>query len=367
MSYINEILFDWRQVITAFVAILTFIDLFYIVKPKESSKWKKTKIFFAVLFIFGGVITILYTNLLVKVPNIINKTYADAKNILVNAELDFNTLRGYEDGIVKTQSISEESIVVKGTLIELGVEGVSKENVKFTKSEIVEQLRQDGYRFIKTNLTLYERKMRIVDEQGVVLQCLGTEIDYTNVNSVIFKNQEYNIEFDDYAVIPQYSFLSDACVVMNEELPVGNYSVEIKVDGYDTFSAESNFTADNMGTETEKNINIYMIPQLDTQEYTYRVSLVDENFEPLNYYCYQIKFEENPYFTYQFELENRDCFFVKSILGTEFIVTLKDNQNHEYECIVRFDEVTNEIYLVKTEYGTLYQADYIDYLNTVSR
>lgn len=365
--YINEILFELKDILGSIVAVLGLIGT--IISILQGLKNKKKPIILISLFVFilGCGLIMTYASSLVEVPNLKEKTYTDAKNILINIGLDFNTLRDCEDGIVKRQSIEAESIVTKGTLIELLVEGYTGEETKYTKNEIIEKLKENQYRFIKTNIAIYERKMEVVDEHGKSIRWLGEEIDYEKVQSVVFKSQEYGIEFKDYTIIPQYSYLSNACVVMEEEFPVGNYSVEIKVDGYDTFTSETDYTAENMGTEKEKNMTVYLIPKLNTQEYTIRVNLVDENFEPIHYTCYQIKFEEEPHFSYQFQLENKDYFFIKCIMDTEFIVTLYDDMNHEYRGDVKVDRAFSEIYLVQKKDGTIYQGDYVDYLNAISR
>lgn len=298
MKYINSLLFEWKLIITAFVVILSFIDLLFSIKGRKFSKGRKINKIISIVFVICGMIVVFYTNLLVKVPDLTNKTYEDAKNILVNSDLDFNTLRGCEDYIVKNQSVIGGSVVIKGTLVELSLEGYKKDETQLTQSEKIEVLREDGYRFIKTNITLYERKLQIVDEQGKVEQCLGTEIDYSNVKEVTFTNQEHGLLFNQFSIIPKYSYLSNACVVLDDAIPVGHYRFEIKVNGYDTFLSESDISAENMGVETEKGMNIYLVPKLNTQEYICRVNLVDDNFNPIYYTCYQISFDENAYFKY---------------------------------------------------------------------
>lgn len=370
METVNEILYFCKPIIVAVVTVIstlsTLAAIWECIVPKEKQK-RKLIILCSILGVCG-VLGILYTNSLVQVPDVLGKSYEDAKRILISAELDFNTLRESNESIVIEQSVVAGEIVTKDTLVILMVEEESI-GVEFTgeKSEILETLKQKNVRFFYLHIQLYEYVLSIQDKYENCIIQIGNEIDYNKLNAISVENSDYGVVFSDYQIIKGYKDDANASIVFKEEMPMGKLWLYIEVDGCDTFNKEWQGVMNSADVQKEESLNVVMMPSEHTKLYPYSVRIVDENFEAYACQTCAIKLSGEGSHWYGIELSDDSSFYLKSMLETEFVVDITDDFGYSYSCDVVFDNVATEIYIVITPDGNIYQADYGDYLNAISK
>jgi len=380
MQNINEILYEGQKVITIVSASLSLINTIWGGKSfievidknkKEEIKIDRTKLIkkivinIIMVLMFVGVAW--YTNSLVEVPNVIGKTYGDAKIILIKNDLNFNTNYGNNGYTVIEQGIEHGRIVKKNTMITLKIN--PDEDVitpKFDKKEIIESLHKNEYKFFRLNLACYEWVLSVTDINGKTLREYGKKIDDSKLKKVELTNKEYGIKFSDYSIIENYDEIFNANVVFNEDIPVGEYQIVIEAEGYDKVNKIFDFKQEEVDINAEEHLSVSLMPSNSTKPYNYKVSLVDENFEAFRCQNCYLEIEEKNGMMYGIELDEKSGFYLKSKLGTKFILRFWDNYGVEYNCSIVYESVENEIYVVVNSDGTVRQADYVDYLNSIS-
>lgn len=124
----NEFLYGSSSILSGVLAVagaLEIILLFWSKKQKKNNKEiKNNKVLMTIVGLFFVLMVgmVIYANELVRVPDVTGKLYSDAKGILIECGLDFNTFQNKEGRIVKEQSIKKDTPVTKGTRVDLIIE-----------------------------------------------------------------------------------------------------------------------------------------------------------------------------------------------------------------------------------------------------
>ncbi len=165
-------------------------------------------------------ITTLSGHMLVKIPDVTDIYYEDARRILVDSNLKYTVLP--DTGLyVLEQNPSANEIVPQGTIVELtvGQTSSSKESIAYFESAI------NATDFGNLSVQFYESLVKVVDGADN-LRCFGPDFsDFTVAEAYLLQN-DYGVKYCDYSV--------ENGLLTFEDVPTGvEFTLYILLDGYE--------------------------------------------------------------------------------------------------------------------------------------
>lgn len=345
-------------VVSAMAAVISIIQFIF------SSRNKKIASSFTLLASVLLLILMIVGYSLVKVPKVVGSLYVDARAELRDVGLRYNVLEDKDQSIVKSQSIKGGTIVKKNTKIELVLKDnpdVLEKEKEEHKKEVLDELRKKNTKFVDVSLVLLELKAQLVDEHNAPYMPVGVEIPSPVIKNIKLTNTEYNLEFTDYRLISGNDPVYDNSYVL-KDIPVGEYNLEIEVDGYEHFSGSILVSNENLQYTTtdlySSTINLYKIDAAAL--YSFTVHFVDSAYQNKMISSYSITYDNVLSYGSPYEEES---FYVRARLGDTLLLSV-DNITKKIELNLR---EPGDIFVMIADDGTVRQIEYVEWLNGISK
>lgn len=275
---LNELMGEAFNIVGFISGVLSVLSAFGIVVRIRQKK--KRKYFFFLLFISVGLLSmVIYSNKLVKVPDVINLSYSDACSKLSSVDLRYNHQNNPDSLYIIDQSPEEGTIVYKKTEVVLSTESIS-ENPNHIQA-VREEAQKNGIPLAEINVNYKEIILKW--ELGGNLEDIhtfGTDISNAQVIDLYLEDMQNGITYTNYAENEDgtFSFF---------DIPTGGktYTLHSEIKGYDikdtTFKAES-FLAE----ESKITVNDFLSPCEEEDMRPYIVHLANSDGNALSNYEY---------------------------------------------------------------------------------
>lgn len=282
---ITSIVFGFGTVISSVITLVQFISYFIPINfDKGKPPHQKRKLFCSLFFLFVlFVCAYFFKNTFIKVPSVINLRYEDACTKLIDCEL-FPTLKSGEALYVVSQSPEADTIVLKGTYIDLNVEPIS------TNEQVIESI-EKANDLIKGTISfdLYHRFAYLSSLTSGETNCFGSPL-----NDIVIENA--SLEFTDnngsQAKYDANYTLSGNKLVFSE-VPVGvDYTLSLSVDNYYSETATVVAESTNPLDSNVISKSVYLVSKNDPIALPSYFFIYDSERRPLSCSKIQLSWDE---------------------------------------------------------------------------
>lgn len=359
MDTIYKLLYNLNDGVTLVIAILSAIgSIVSIIAFFVDNKVKKAKKIIACIVCVCILALMIFSKFLVKVPDVTGDLYVDARNELRECGLKYNIIKNEDQSIVRKQSVEGDTIVKKDTVIKLTLESDPEEKEE-SKEKLIDELKKKSVRFIDISFTFMDLKAQLMEEGGELRALVSNEIVNPNIKELRIVNEKYDMEFTDYSLISNNHPVYENSYVI-KDVPVGDYWVEVEIDGYERFSKQIQIKSEMLAGTDLYNCSISLNKIDASALYPFSIRFVNSAYEDKNVSTYEISYDDGIPCVMQ---ENVNRFSMKGRIGDKVFISV-DNSMEKAE--VHLAE-PGEIFVMIKDDGTINQIDYLEWLNGVSR
>lgn len=341
----------------------------------ELVKKKELKKRIVVVFIMG--LCTITLSLISKgtrqVPELVGKTYSQAVQVLVNNDIDFESIQNVSEYKVIDQMPKAGTIQWKNSKVQIEVESKAdyeERNREFVeeqeakhKEKIIKQLEEEKTKFVKVNATLFETKVSVVNKNGKEKYALAKEVNTEKIENAILINEEHHIVFNEYVNVERYKSWYKNTLSFTESVPIGRYKISLKAKGYDKKVCELDLKDCK---DSSVDVNMYLNPTIQKPEYMYRVHIVDSNYREIkvDQICLKLSKDDNEIGRIINE-KPKSMFWLKSGLGKKIYVQLT-GENMYCKCSIKYSQAENDLFIVVKNDFSAYQGTMEEYLNATT-